>query len=111
MEQATATLDRSQMTRKQLLRLFKKKSRFQEIVQAYCRNRLAVIGLIIFLIIVGLAVFAPLYLDYQALCLEINPADRLLPFGSPGHIFGTDEMGRDVCARPVSYTHLTLPTN
>lgn len=108
MEQTMVTLDRSQMTRKQLLQLFKKKSRLQEIVQAYCRNKLAVIGLMIFLIIVGMALFAPLYLDYQALCLEINPADRLLPFGSPGHIFGTDEMGRDVCARLIYGARISL---
>ena len=101
-------VDRSLMTRKQLLKMFRKKSRMQEIIQAYCRNRLAVIGLIIFIAIVLLAVCAPLYLDYQTMCIKINPVDRFLPIGSPGHILGTDDMGRDTFARLIYGARVSL---
>lgn len=105
---AEALPDRAHMTRKQLFKQFKKKSRLQEIVAAYCRNKLAVFGLIVFAAIVGMALCAPLYLDYQAQCISINPVNRLLPVGSEGHIFGTDDMGRDICARLIYGARISL---
>lgn len=101
-------IDRSQMTRKELRKLFKKKSRFQEIAQAYCRNHLAVIGLVIFIVIVLLAVCAPLFMDYESLCTDIIPENRFLPVGTLGHWLGCDEMGRDIFARIVFGARISL---
>jgi len=40
--------------------------------------------------------------------LESNTSNRLLPIGSPGHLLGTDELGRDMLARLVYGGRLSL---
>ncbi|MFI3250738.1 MAG: ABC transporter permease [Eubacteriales bacterium] len=102
------TPDYEKMTRKEILKTFKKRSRMYEISKSYCRNKLAVVGLVIFTILVGLAVCAPLYLDYESMCISIDPVNRLLPIGTPGHLLGTDEMGRDVWARLIYGARISL---
>src|SRR5688572_32810588 len=37
-----------------------------------------------------------------------NSANRLLPVGSPGHLLGTDELGRDMLARLIYGGRLSL---
>lgn len=54
-------------------------------------------GLIMFGLIVAAAVFAPLLAPADPLTQDILHA-RLPPF-SPGHLFGTDTLGRDVLSR------------
>jgi peptide/nickel transport system permease protein len=63
------------------------------------RNRLAIVGLAVLCIAVASAVLAPLLplVDPAA----TNPADRLLPPLSPGHLLGTDHLGRDMLSRLV----------
>jgi peptide/nickel transport system permease protein len=39
---------------------------------------------------------------------ESNLAERLLPIGSPGHVLGTDELGRDMLSRLVYGGRLSL---
>ncbi|HLN63856.1 MAG TPA: glutathione ABC transporter permease GsiD, partial [Symbiobacteriaceae bacterium] len=64
----------------------------------FARNKLAVAGLLVFLTLVLLAVFAP----------QLSPHDpdkqdwkvRLKP-PSAVHLFGTDEFGRDVLSRSL----------
>lgn len=57
------------------------------------------------LLIAVLAVFGPLlFTDPNA----GDPAERLLPAGSPEHLLGTDGQGRDVLARIVAGTRLSL---
>ena len=63
------------------------------------RNRLAMTGLGIVLLLVLMAVFAPLIADRQATILQ-DLGDRLQP-ASWHHPFGTDELGRDIFARVV----------
>jgi peptide/nickel transport system permease protein len=53
---------------------------------------LAVLGLIV----IG-AVFAPLFTSHDPLLGD--PVQRLQGIGSPGHLLGTDEQGRDMLAR------------
>ena len=71
----------------------------------FLKNKLAVIGLLIILILILVAVFAPVIAPYDP--LETNLANRLKPI-SPDHIFGTDEMGRDIFSRIVYGSRLTL---
>jgi len=71
----------------------------------FLKNRLAVLGL---LIIVGLsliALFAPLIAPFDP--LVTNLSERLQPL-SADHIFGTDELGRDIFSRVVWGSRLTL---
>ncbi len=70
------------------------------------RNRGAVIGGIILLVLIVAAVAAPLISPYDP--VEMNPPARLQ---SPGlsHPFGTDNFGRDIFARVLYGTRISLP--
>ena len=70
------------------------------------RNGLAMTGLGIVLLLVLMAVFAPLIADRQATTLQ-DLGNRLQPV-SWQHLFGTDELGRDIFARVVFGSRITL---
>lgn len=74
----------------------RKKSQFVEVMKRLADNKGAVCGGVIFLIILLLAVFAPLVAPYDYSAYNIM--DRLM---SPclAHPFGTDQMGRDILSR------------
>ena len=79
---------------------YKKKSQALSIWRRFRRNRLAMFGLVVFLIIVLCAVFADVLADYEELAITQNEDERMLP-PSGGHIFGTDNYGRDMFARII----------
>jgi peptide/nickel transport system permease protein len=60
-------------------------------------NWVGVISLAILILLVGSAMFAPLLTSQDPLVGQ--PLDRLKGLFSPGHLLGTDEMGRDMFAR------------
>lgn len=86
------------LTRKEILKKYKKKTQFQEIWYRFTRNRMAILGLIIIVIIVLAAVLTPFILDYNTAAIGKNLKERFQT-PNPNHIFGTDYMGRDVFAR------------
>lgn len=63
------------------------------------RNPLAMIGLVIVVLVSLAALFAPLVAPYHF--TTISPGNELLPTGSPGHLLGTDLLGRDVLSRII----------
>ncbi len=67
-------------------------------LQKLLNNRLAVVGIIIFLIITLASIFAPLVTKYDPLFIDLR--NTLSP-PSAEHIFGTDKVGRDVFTRIV----------
>ena len=69
-------------------------------------NSLAMAGLLIVASLVLIAIAAPLLADPNAATLQ-NLAQRLQP-SSAAHWFGTDELGRDVFARVVFGSRITL---
>jgi peptide/nickel transport system permease protein len=70
------------------------------------RNRMAMAGAAIILIWAVVAIAAPIVAPYDALVQRIE--DRLSP-PSPQHLFGTDELGRDVFSRVVYGARISLP--
>lgn len=66
-------------------------------IRKYMANKFAVAGLIVLLIFILAAVFAPFITKYNPAAIDMMHAS--LPSGSPGHILGTDEIGRDVFTR------------
>ena len=70
------------------------------------RNRGAVLGGIILLVFIVAAVAAPLISPYDP--VEMNPPARLQP-PSLSHPFGTDNFGRDIFARVLHGTRISLP--
>jgi peptide/nickel transport system permease protein len=70
------------------------------------RNRLAMTGLVIVLALVVVAILAPLFADHTAAFTQ-TLQDRLQPM-SWAHPFGTDELGRDIYARVIFGSRITL---
>lgn len=70
------------------------------------RNQLAVFGMIVVAVIVGIALAAPL--------LPLAPpnatdtVNRLLPPLSEGHLLGTDQLGRDILSRLIWGTRVSI---
>lgn len=63
--------------------------------QAWREQRLAVLGAVVSLFVLGLAVIGPLFAPYP----PNAPSGQLLVAPSPEHIMGTDQFGRDVFSR------------
>lgn len=73
-------------------------SAWVDVRRRFLKNRIAVAGLVMLTVIIFCTLAAPLFTEYDPvldMCLE----DRLLPPGSPGHILGTDDYGRDILSR------------
>lgn len=65
------------------------------------RDRLTMIAIFVILLLAFLAVMAPV-ISTQILRVDFtkaSPANAFLPVNSPGHILGTDDLGRDHLAR------------
>ena len=69
------------------------------------RHPMLVIGLVLLLIMVFLALFAPWLTTYDP--TEMNVAMRLKP-SSAEHVFGTDAMGRDIFSRTLYGARVSL---
>jgi peptide/nickel transport system permease protein len=70
------------------------------------RDRLTIGVAIVLLLIVALAIFAPWVATYDP--LQGSVLRRLKPVGTPGHLLGTDETGRDIWSRLVYGGRLSL---
>jgi len=73
---------------------------WQDARRRFFRNRLAVFGLIIVVILIFLAVFANFLAPYAYDRADFTKV-RILPFKDPAHILGTDEVGRDFLSRLI----------
>lgn len=73
--------------------------------QRFKRHRLAMVGLLIFSIILTLSVFAPLFDRYEP--NKLNLRDK---FQAPSlnHYFGTDRVGRDIWSRTLHGGRVSL---
>ena len=76
----------------------KKASYWKDVARQFFKNKIAVLGLFILSAIVALCAFAPLFTNYDPV-KDMVLADMLLPPGSPGHLLGTDDYGRDILSR------------
>lgn len=74
-------------------------------IEPLLSNPLTVVGVTIVLIMVIVAVFAPIIAPYDPLVIDIR--GRLLP-PSAAHWFGTDEVGRDVFSRVIYGGRISL---
>ena len=71
------------------------------------KNKLAVAGLILFIFMILVAIFADFIADYEQLAIRQNIPQRLkLPGGD--HIFGTDHLGRDLFARIIHGARISI---
>lgn len=85
----------------------KKRSQLAEIWRRMRRNKLAMCGLLVVLVLVMAAVFADQIADYNAIAIKQNVAIRYQG-PSAKHWAGTDELGRDIFARLVHGARISL---
>jgi len=78
---------------------------FGYLLRRYARNRLALIGLWVVLLIIGLAIFAPWIAPHNP--IKTNFENLLKPPAS-AHIMGTDDLGRDILSRIIYGTRTSL---
>lgn len=70
------------------------------------RNPLAVIGLLIVLVLLVMALFAPWLAPHDPITQNLQ--NRLMPPGTSGHLLGTDDFGRDILSRILYGSRITL---
>jgi peptide/nickel transport system permease protein len=82
-----------------------KSSQLRDVWARLRRNKLAMVGMVIVLLLVIMAIFAPLLApyDYQ----EQSVANRL-QFPNAEHLLGTDNMGRDILSRIIYGGRISL---
>ena len=86
---------------------YKKRSQLSIIWNRLRKNKLAMLGLAILVVMVALAVCADWIADYDTNVTGMNMAERLQT-PSVKHWFGTDSYGRDVFARIIHGSRLSL---
>lgn len=85
----------------------KKRSQWVEVWRRLKKNKMAVLGLVILVILFLAALFADQIANYDTVVIKQNLADRLQP-PSGKHWLGTDEFGRDIFARIVHGARVSL---
>jgi peptide/nickel transport system permease protein len=75
-------------------------------VRQFLRDRLAVLGFFIILLLILVAIFAP-YLAPTTAIYDVNLSERLQPPTSK-HLLGTDNQGRDILSRMIYGTRITI---
>lgn len=94
-------------TSSDLSKKYKKVSPVREVMSLLVRNKAAMAGLIFLILLVGVSLSADLLFDYESQVVEQNISERL-QWPSAEHLFGTDEYGRDLLARVVHGSRLSL---
>ena len=84
----------------------KRMKRFKEIWRRFRKNKTAMVGLVLVVILVGLAIFADVIVPYET-ATRNDVMNKLKP-PSAEHIFGTDSLGRDIFARVVHGARYSL---
>ena len=85
----------------------KKKSQMLDVWKRLCRNKTAVLGLVIFMILVLTAVFSPIFFNYEQQIIKTDYSSTLLA-PCAAHPFGTDELGRDILFRVMYASTVSL---
>ncbi len=85
----------------------KKRSQAVEVWQRLCRNKMAMLGLFILVVMALMAIFADFIADYDTKVVAQNISNRLQG-PSMEHWCGTDEFGRDIFARLLHGSRVSL---
>lgn len=85
----------------------KKRGQFKEIWRRLKKNRMAMIGLGIVIFLVLISLLADVLFDYNEIVIKQDTAIRLQS-PSAEHWLGTDEFGRDILARLVHGSRVSL---
>lgn len=84
---------------------YSRSSLYKDVLKRLKRNKLAMIGLTIVIIVILIAIFAPLLAPYDPIA-RIKEDSSLAP--SSNHLFGTDLLGRDIFSRVIYGSRISL---
>lgn len=87
--------------------VYKKRSQFKSICRRFAKNKMAMVGLVIFVFLLIMVLTCDVFFDYQNDAINQNISQRLQG-PSAAHPFGTDQYGRDVLARIVYGARISL---
>jgi peptide/nickel transport system permease protein len=87
------------------LKTYKQEKPIVVIARRFLKHKLAVAGMVVIIIFILAAIFAPLIAPYGVYKQNLAPA-----YSNPsaGHILGTDELGRDIFSRLLYAARLSL---
>ena len=85
----------------------KRRSQWVDAWRRLKRNKMAILGLVVFLTLCVVSLAAPLIFNYESDVIGIDVRNRLQP-PSADHWFGTDEHGRDIFARVIWGSRMSL---
>ena len=74
-------------------------SPLQETLRRLRKDKFALLGASWLILVTLVSLLAPLLAPYDP--LEVNLRIRLLPMGTPDHLLGTDDLGRDILSRLI----------
>lgn len=83
----------------------KSRGQFATMLMSFKRNKMAMVGLIILVILLLTAIFAPFIAPYG---YETTDYSNTFQKPSAQHLFGTDEFGRDIFSRVIYGARLSL---
>lgn len=95
------------MSKKNRKKSLSNKSQLGMIVFRFSKNKLAMLGLIVIVLLMVVCIVAPLFIDYS-LVYKQNMSARLKGPATAGHILGTDQFGRDLLARIIYGGRISL---
>ncbi len=81
------------------------KTFLQDTWRRFSQNKLAIFGLIVILIMIGMAIFVPIFSKYTYDGQDLANTNSL---PSAIHLLGTDKLGRDILVRVCSGMRVTL---
>ena len=77
---------------------YKKRSTFDSIWRQLRKNKGAIVGMILLVVIIIIALVSPYIFNYETDVIANNVKERM-QHPSSEHWFGTDDLGRDIFAR------------
>jgi peptide/nickel transport system permease protein len=77
----------------------KASGKYRPIVKRFCHHKAAVVCLVILVVLIGMAVLAPVIAPYE----PTKPTGKFSQPPTPEHILGTDKIGGYVQPHPVRY--------
>ena len=79
--------------------IVKKENQALEVFKRLLQNKAAVAGGVILILLIIMAILAPVIAPYNY--SRMDPVNKFLAPGAGGHLFGTDEYGRDIFSRII----------
>lgn len=89
------------------IKVVKKRSQFGEVWRRLKKNKMAMVGLAIMIVLILLALFANQIADYDEMAIKQHPGNRMVGPNKTNWL-GTDHLGRDIFARMIHGARVSL---